>query len=301
MLTYTGSRNLYGTLTNNSTTGNLTNGDTLINDFTRQRIGSFAWSFMERTRQISTVASTQYVEIPADCEKVIAGGVTVTIGTEKYTPRESPSREHWNRLNSSTSVLSDIPEWYYVDAGKIYFYPTPASSTSNAVSVTYKRRHKDLNVADITSTTIATLTLASTALTVSAGLTVQMAGFYIRPTFTTTANSGDGNWYEIASVTNATTATLVKPYLGTSIAAGTAACTIGQASLLPEEYQSMPVYDAAAIYWDLNGDSDRSLKYKAIADAMFERMKQTHGSKTTSVVIDDDEVDQVNPNLTVQL
>ena len=45
MLTYTGSINLYKTLTKNSQTDNITLGDTLIDEGIRKICSSLAWEF----------------------------------------------------------------------------------------------------------------------------------------------------------------------------------------------------------------------------------------------------------------
>ena len=83
-----------------------------------------------------------------------------------------------------------------------------------------------------------------------AGL-ASMAGKYIRITNTGVANTGDGQWYEIASAT-ATTITLVAPYEGTAIAGGTAACVIAQMSPIPEAYDMAPIYRTLALFNQIN-------------------------------------------------
>ncbi len=294
---YTTLRNLYGSLTKNTSTANLTLGDQFINDEFRSVYSKKDWWFLHRLRTLSTIASTQFLPLSYDIEQVES--VYVTIGTMRYTPKLVTSREQWDLLNQ-TPYTSDFPRFAYVYNGQLGLWPTPTSS-GNVITINAKIRPIDLSIADITSTTITTLANGSTALTVNSGLTAQMAGFWIRPTFSTTANTGDGNWYEISSVTNSTTAVLVRAYGGNSIAVGTAASTIAQMPYLPEDFHDMPVFSAAATYWFKEGDSERGDKYMEIHDRKMKSLMIQTGPVTDLVV--DDGLGQtiLNPNLTVSL
>ena len=56
MLTYTSSRNLFGTLTNNSSTANLAVGDTLINAAIREVLRSRNWhKIVHKTLQLENI------------------------------------------------------------------------------------------------------------------------------------------------------------------------------------------------------------------------------------------------------
>jgi len=298
MKSYTTLRNLYGSLTLNTLTANLTLGDQLINDEIRHLLAMEDWSFLHRARTATTTASTQFVSLPYDIEQVES--VFVTVSGTRYTPKLLHSREEWDILNETT-FTSDIPEYAFIYNGQLGLWPTPATS-SNTITINGKIRVIDLNTADITSSTITTLANGSTALTVSAGLTAQMVGFWIRPTFSTTANTGDGVWYEISAIGGATTATLVRSYGGNSIAVGTAACTIAQIPLLPEPFHDLPVFKAAETYWYLNSEPTKGDMYKRkYADGLAALIEQ-YGSPATDLVLDDGERYQVeNPNLFVTL
>jgi hypothetical protein len=293
MLSYTGSRNLYGSLTKNTNTVNLTLGDTFINSEIRALLGKHPWPFLKKTRTASTTASTQYVTVPAGFRRIDT--VTVTVGTTVYSPKLSPSREHWNRINYS-STTSNTPQWYYIIDGLCYFYPTPASS-SNTVTFTGIKNFKDLSIADYTTGSIVSVANGGTAV-VGTGTTwtAAMTGRLIRITDSDTTNKGDGEWYEIASVGSTTSLTLAKPYLGTAISAGTAAYTIGQMSPIPDGYQEIPVYRAAARYW-AKEDKAKSALFKADALELEKQMFTEYGSPTTSMVIEDTSAPLQNPNL----
>jgi hypothetical protein len=58
MLTYTSRRSLYGSLTNNTSTANLSLGDTLMNSEDRRLLGKRPWQFNQKTATASTTAST---------------------------------------------------------------------------------------------------------------------------------------------------------------------------------------------------------------------------------------------------
>lgn len=298
MLSYTGLRNKFGVLANTTNSTILTNADNWINDAQRIFIAETNGDFTEATATETSVASQQNYALPYNYEKM--NSVTFTISTTKYFLKEIKSRADWDVLQITTTTTADPPTYYFIDRGQIYLYPTP-SSASNTITFNYKKRIIDLNTADVTSSTITTLTNGSTALTVSAGLTVQMAGFWIRPTFSTTANTGDGNWYEISSVANSTTATLSREYGGTSIAAGTAACTIAQMPIIPEPFHHNLVDYAVAEYLEMNDDA-RADKYRAKWEQALQKGRAYVASKTTDMVLNDgEERIFINPNLTIRL
>lgn len=257
MFTYTGARTLLGTLTGDSSSANLTNLDTLHNEGIKKVITTKPWPFRQKTWTRSTETDNVH-QLPGDCGKVL--NVTVTIGTTKYTPKRVKSREEWDRLNQSTAVSSNTPEYYFI-FGKTYsFFPKPSSATTDAITISGEREVKDLSVADYTAGTIVSIANGATTVTGSSTVwTAQMAGRYIRITDSNTANTGDGYWYEISSVTSATVLELVAPYNGTSIAAGSAAYTLGQASIIPEDYQMVPLNWALQYYFQyILPDADRA-------------------------------------------
>lgn len=298
MFSFTSARSLYGSLTNNNSSTNLTLGDTLVNEGIRMVLGGTEWPFLEKQFSISTVASQQSYDLPGDYDKTIS--VTLTVGTVQYRPKEVTSQHDWEFVNATTGITSNVPEFFYVLAGKMYFWPTPASAISNGITVTYKKLQRDLNVADYTTGSIVSITNGAKAI-VGTGTTwtAQMIGRYLRITLSDTANTGDGFWYEIAAVPTSTTITLSRPYIGSSIAAGTAPYAIGQVALVPEKYQRVPIYYAAAQYWIKEGDP-RGQKYLDIYERELAQMKIEYGNKTTDPVVDDgSRIEMVNPNLAI--
>ncbi len=277
MLTYTTRRNLAGKLTSDSSSDNLTILDTLLNEADREVATMKPWGFRQKTRTSSTLTSNSHPVAP-DCGKLV--NVTVTIGSTKFTPKRVKTREEWDRLTQSTNTTSNTPEAWFPFGRTYSFYPAPSSATSNAITETYERIQRDLSIADYTTGGVLTATTGSTAIVgTSTVWTTSMAGRYIRIAESDTANKGDGIWYEIASVASATTLTLVAPYQGTSISSGNAAYTIGQVSIIPEEFQMVPVYKAVENYFTyVQPEKDRADKAKINFMEGIKRMNAECGS-----------------------
>jgi len=296
---YTGGRNLYGVLTKNSSTTNLLLGDEIANDLYRGICALRDWNFLERLRTLVTVASSQKYPLPYDCDFVRE--VSVIISDTRYTPRLCPDQKTWDILNLS-QFTSDIPEWYYIFNNELWLWPIPATA-DNTINITQKTKVIDLGLADYTTGSIVSVANGGTAVVgTGTAWTNQMVGRYIRITITNNANTGDGLWYEIAGVTDTTHLTLAKAYGGNAIAAGTAACTIGQMPLLHEAYHHLPWIGAAAQYWakekDSRGDSLQKRYERGVSELI-----SPNSSPTTDMVIDDGCGGQeiTNPNLTIQL
>jgi len=297
MLTYTGSIDLYKRLSNNGETANSTLGAILINEGVRMMMGATAWPFLEKTFTTATVDGTQFYEIPAVAQKVL--NVTMTVGTYRYTPRQVFSRADWDRLNSPQNVKNNNPSYFFVFDNQVGFWPTP-STTGNPININYQRQVRDLSVADYTTGTITSIANGGTTVVGSGtSWTANMAGKSIRFTHTNAANSGDGIWYEIASVTNATTLELVSPYQGTSIAVATALYTVADIPVIPENYQMGPVYWAVSEYWRMQGDAGRADRFENKYEKLVQQMFEDEGKKTTNPSIDEGFYNPqiINPNL----
>lgn len=120
------------------------------------------------------------------------------------------------------------------------------------------------------SITIGTSTGGSIVTAAGTTFTADMIGRFIRITQTTAALGGDGRWYEIGAFYDATHIALVKQYEGTNIAAGAAAFTIGQMTLIPQAYDVAPVYRAVALYFQQQGDLTRAKTYWLMYDGGYE-------------------------------
>lgn len=309
MKSYTQGRNLAAIWTKNSDSTNLSYLDQIANDDYKHLCALKDWPFLTRNRSISTTASTQFTTLPYDCDLVREISVIPTGSTIRYTPRECPDRFTWDQLNLR-SYVSDIPEYYFILNGQVGLWPVPAS-TGNTIYVTQRSRAIDLSVADITSTTVTSITSGAAAMVVSGGVSALMAGLWVRVTYSPgSSNTGDGVWYEISGVSGSTI-TLVRNYGGTTISAGTAACTISQMPLLPEAYHDLPWQWSAGTYWQKEADKraqsffDQHGSSGEGGRAPTGRVKELingYSSQSTDMVIDDGvDREEINPNLLISL
>lgn len=296
MLTTTTAQTLYGQLTNQNAAGNLSFGLTMINEGISMMMGDIAWPFLELTSTLTTVASQQFYNLPANLDKLF--DCTITVGTIQYHPEQVTNFSDWNYVNATTGVTSDNPSYFFIQNGQIGFWPIPATS-SLSITLQFKRLVRDLSVADYTSGTITSITSGASALVGNGtSWTTGMAGKMIKINNGNAANLGDGLWYPITTVGSGTTITLGRPYVGTSIAAGTATYTIGDTMIIPERYQKGPVYYAVAEYWMKENEPARSDRFRAMYSDLMEQMREDAGKKTTDYVVDDGYLKPrlINPN-----
>jgi len=271
MKTYTTLRNLYGSMTNNSQTANLTLGDQFINDSIRTicNLQGGKLRFLESTTNMATVINQETYQIPNKYRKLMDIYVYSGSGSSSdtiYAPTLVFDPTLWKRILQYRMGTQDVPYFIYVEGTTYKIQPIPATS-GNLIVVRGRLNVRDLSIADYTTGTIVSIDNGGTAIVGSGTtFTADMVGRYIKITQTTAANGGDGFWYEIGSYTSATEIGLVKPYEGTSIAAGSAAYTIGQVPVVPEAYQPAIIYRSVALYWQQNDDLQRARTYWMMYD-----------------------------------
>jgi len=268
MKTYTGLRNLTAKYCNISTsdTTAMTTIDSNINDSIKTicNLQGGKLRFLESTKDMTTVASQESYQIPNGFRKIIdmyiysgSGSSTDTI----YAPEMVFDPTKWKLIKQYRLGESDVPYFTYVENQKYYIQPIPAT-TGNLITIRGRLNVRDLTIADYTTGTIVSIANGATAV-VGSGTTwtADMVGRYIQITETTAAGGGDGFWYQIGTYTSATSIGLLKPYEGTTIAAGSAAYTIGQCSVIPDAYDVGIVYRATALYWENQNDLGRAKTY----------------------------------------
>lgn len=297
MLSYSQALSLYQKFTNNTETANTTFFDIVYNERNRNVLSSEKWPFLERQSTKTTVADQQFYNLP-NLKKVI--NVKVTISNQVYVPTEAPDRYFWDRLNQSTATRSDTPEYFYVQNNQVGLWPIP-SSAGNTITINHTLKQKDLTIADYTTGTITTATNGDETIVGSGtSWTAKMVDRWLRITDSNTANTGDGEWYQIDSITDGTNLELEAPYGGVSIAAGSGAYTLAQVSLIPEDYHLIPVYLATADFWSKEGDFNRATFYENKANLLLSDMKNMYLYKTDDPVIQESVgfKEIINPNLT---
>ncbi len=306
MISYTKRGARFQLYTNTSDATNLANGQAYMDDNIHDICGERDWPFLEATDKSQlTVGSQQFYAMPADLDKSV--DFTVTIGSVLWHPREITSRDEWDTANYALNVTSNIPQYAFIWQGQLGFWPKPSTS-GNVITYNYKKKVADLNLPDYTTGGILTATNGTaTIVGTSTAWNQSMAGSYIQIASAATANAGDNLWYQIsptATITG-TQLFLTSTYKGAqNIAAGNASYTIGQMSVLPENYHIMPVYWAAANYWRLNGNNiQKAQEYERLYQEKLKTFERDWGEKNTSPKLDNGVMEQptLNPNLTVTL
>lgn len=260
------------------------------------------WDFLWRQYTKSTVAGERSIKLPRYTNK--PQGIYLTVGSYRYTPTEVTTRQEWDKLNTN-DYSSDIATYYFVYDGSIELYPIPASV--NTVTFNARRVTKDLSQADYTTGTITTVATSGIVTTVTGDSTVwtdAMVGRHIRIDTSDLAlsTSGDGYWYEIATVTSNTSLTLVKTYGGTAMTGAAATYTIGETSLMPEEHDVLPVYEALKIYYtSTDPNKSQAELYGQMAVDGYDLMFRDQGSKRNVVLDTGEGYNDFNPNAYITL
>lgn len=226
--------------------------------------------FLETTKDMLTVADQMTYQIPNSFRKLIDLYVTTNSGdpltSTIYVPEMIFDPTKWKLVLAMKLGSSNWPYFTYVEDTTYKIQPVP-SSDGNTITLRGRLQTSDLTMADYTEGTIVSVANEGTAV-IGSGTTwtADMIGRYLQIPQTTAAGGGDGMWYKIGGWTDATHISLVKPYEGTAIVAGSAAYVIGECSVIPEAYDVAIVYRATALYWQNQNDLVRSKTYWMLYD-----------------------------------
>ncbi len=281
-------------LSTNTSTSNIELFKNMINDTHRYLLEKYF--FNEYSTTIVTAPQQQFYNLPYDYSKLKTG--TITIGNLKWTPTEILSRSDWDKLNVFP-YYSDIPNNYFIYNGQIGFWPIPATA-GNTISFNYKRRVTDLTLADYTTGTVSATNNSTTITGSGTGflanyLSVAGSVLNLNLWIKITPPSGDGNWYQISSITSATVLTLVNTYQGGT--ASGASYIIGQMPLLLEDYHDLLVYRPLMIYYSsINPDPDKKKEFTDLYNEGIKMLDDYAGSKALNVNLRG-AVNTINPNL----
>lgn len=285
---------------NNTQTDNLNWGIQEINQANRYLVSKYYFNERSYTVPGGTVAQQQFYNLPPQVKKII--NLTVTIGGVKWSPVEAASRAHWDKLNV-INFYQDYPSHFFVYNGQVGIFPIPATSGS-VITINYKTRIPDLSMADVTDVTaLQTMSATSGTSTITASGTTNTfaqwmadSGWIRIPHSSTDAQNGDNKWYQISSVTSGTQAVLMSTYAGANVSA--ASFTIGDVSILPEDYQDLPAYRMGYIYYSTRyPDPSKAQLYQNLWTQGITALDEEFSSKTTSVVLPEIDSPSVNPNL----
>ena len=264
MRSFTNLTTNFGTLSKNSSTSNIALGAQLINSSIQVLVNKFY--FNEASFTTSTVASQQFYNLPPQCRKII--NVTGTIGNVVWVTKDSPDRNYWDILNT-IPFTQDFPIFHFIwnHNTQVGIWPTPASS-GNTITVNYQARNVDLSQPDYTTGTVTTINGSSALTFAGSTLVSNMANRWIQ----ISAPQGDNQWYQILSVnTVANTAVLYGNYTGTSTSG--ASFIIGEMSVLPEDYQDLPLYRSLQIYFtSIVPNVNNAKLYEGLFDKGYEQL-----------------------------
>lgn len=273
MRTYTTFGTEYLQLTNQvGNTAALDQGRVLINDSIRTicNLQGGKLRFLEATKDLYTVAGQESYLIPNGFRKLIDVYVTnPAVDPTKstiYMPQMVFDPTKWKYIKALRLGSSNWPYFTYVENQKLFIQPIPSTSL-NIITMRGRLQTSDLTRPDYTTGTIVSIANGATTVTGSGtSWNASMVGSYLQIAPTSSANGGDGFWYQIGSVTSTTVLELLKPYEGTSISAGSATYIIGQCSVIPEAYDIAVVYRAVALYWQNAADFQRAKMYWLMYD-----------------------------------
>ncbi len=294
MLSTTQIQNQWADLTGNSASTNTARGLQLYNQQARFYATKYWFSEVAQNFPGGTVAGTSTYAEPYNMKDVI--DFYIVAGSLRYTLTEAPNAIFFDQLQFA-QYSSDIPQYYWRFNGVTNVFPTPASN-GNQITWRYKKRLTDLSQADYTTGTVSITTLTSVITGAGSAWRRNMAGSWIQftPNETSDTTSGDGNWYQIYSVDSTTQITLVNQYQGPTIAGG--AYTIGEMSIIPEDYQVTPLYSALRIYYNsIVPDPNQYKMYDALAEQWETKLDNEYGNKSTDVRVLSQTASLSNPNL----
>ncbi len=297
MLSTTGVQNQWTDLTQNTSSTNSSRGLQLYNQQTRYYATKYWFTEVSQNFPGGTVAGQSTYTEPYNMKDVI--DFYIVAGSLRYTLTEAPNAIFFDQLQFA-QYSSDIPQYYWRFNGVTNVFPTPASS-GNQITWRYKRRLTDLSQADYSTGSVSVTTLTSVVTGAGTSWHRNMAGSWIQFTsnITSETTSGDGNWYQIYSVDSTTQITLVNQYQGPTIATGL--YTIAQTSVIPEDYQDVPLYSALQIYYtSIVPSKEQAAYYASLTERQEIKLDAEFGNKSSDVRVISQTASLTNPNLYVR-
>ena len=287
---------MFGDLTNNPSSTNLTLGDTLIQADTRRIVAKIGNNLLHTTSTATAVANVHVYELPNRVKKLRA--VTFTLGSDTRFLLKSPDRRHWDSLNTATptAYVSDFPEWYYIIGRQILYWPTPATGSST-ITYDYDETLIIPTVADyVTGSAVTVVNGSATIVGTSTVWSSAMVGRTLQIAKSDTfVNDGDGDFYEIKTVASTTQLDLVKTYAGHSFASGGASYLIGEVSPLPDGFHELPVYNSCKVYY-AKVDQARSVHFRDLANSLESELLAAN-EPSDLVVVEETDILPDNQNL----
>lgn len=247
--------------------------------------------FTRKQQFTDLVANQQIYQLPIDCVRIL--GMTVQVANT-YNPvvKEIRDEFQWRQI-TSYPVSSNWPTYYFpIGNYEVSLWPVPSQSVTNGMRLYYQPTTSALTVNDVTGTATTiptTVTVANGSTTVTASgnaFNADMATLQFQVTDAT-----DQTFYDILAATS-NTLTLKTPYVATS--GGGHTWRVGQASIIPMEYDSAPVHYALWSFFSANGNETRAAYHRAQYDNMVADCLEEYSSANVSSVISDDDYAELN-------
>lgn len=254
--------------------------ETDVNDFGlillnegRAKVLTAASSYMNEDTYIAdTIASQQDYALPVRCHKV--NTVTVTTGGIKYTPRIFTNKAQWNIFTAQNSVTGTIPLVVFIDRNRMSFFPTP-SANGNQIKVDFLSKEPDLSEEDVTGGTITATNGSATITGLGTTFLASYVGWSIK--------LPDGLWYEVEEVASTTSLTLTKLYEGATASGAT--YRLGQVSLIPEDFQMLPVFYAAMMHYLTLEKPEKAAPFTGLWERGIRDLSAIYGSNIDETLI----------------
>lgn len=207
------------------------------------------------TSPITTSANTQYYAYPPGY--VNSDGLVITVGSVNFPLKIINSEYLWEVLNSITVQASVLPQYYYPRRDDFGIWPIPqATYTGN---IYYHYRDRNLMVADYAEGTIAVTNGQASVVGTNTHFTQAMVGRWF--TIDDTTVPGQGYFYRVVSVTDATHLTLFQNWVG-STASGVSSYRIGESPEIPDDLHMYLVDGVTGgFYKDYRHDAASSVPY----------------------------------------
>jgi len=246
--------------------------------------------YYSRKQQFTDVVTGQSIyQTPVDSIRIIGMTVKTADGTNTYSPpiKEIRSEYEWRLIKTVPNYSSSWITYYYVLGNdEIEVWPVPSTDIPNGIRYYYQPQDHDLSVEDVVSSD---LSPAQTCVMVNGDVTVtstgstftsEMAGLWFRLNGIT-----DLTWYEIVDVPTSSTLTLKSPFVGLS--GSGLNFTIGQLSIIPNEYQDAPINYALYLFFSGKGNEQRATLHKGLFDTAVSDAVSSYSLSTEGNVIND--------------
>lgn len=302
MLTFTDWKNMFIAQSGAATSGALTQAVRNMNTGYHMFNAKFS-RYYSRKQQFTNVKAGQSIyQTPIDSIRILGMTVKTAPGSNNYSPpiKEIRSEYEWRIIKTTPKYSSSWISYYFVLGNdEIEVWPVPSSDIAKGIRFYYQPQDFDLSIDDILSTSLSPAQTCSinngdvTVTSTGATFTNQLPGLNFQLNGVTNLT-----WYEIVDAPTASTLTLKSAFVGNSGSGFN--FRIGQLSIIPNEYQDVPVEYALGMFFSSKGNEARAQYhlgtpekpgrfYSMIDDAIQEYSSSTEGS----VITDDD--NYINP------